>query len=406
MIKIRSFVSSVFAKIVAFILIIACNPCISALNEQLKNEFLATAQSFISMRSAELCQAAWLPDEPSSSNQQPQCFRFAQKVELSPGADVKFIADLHGQAQTLRDLIKQLKKEQWLEEGSNNSYKIKEKKDKIVFLGDMVDRGPESLAALNMILKLSTNNPGQVIILKGNHEAADIFLRYGFGQEVDYHPQILMAAQQSFNFLPSACYLTWHKQDTDEQQCVLCTHGGPDINYTPERLLNNDSYDHELIKPNNTRMVNSLYTQAIQQQIAEQQAENSSFDLCTWTDFDHHNQTAAPSFNAGRLKLSLATLTEYWKDIQMHTPAIKPIGIIRGHQHGSMAHELEHNNGVYLLHSNTQFTEPSKKISTDELIRNESPFVLTVGMGLQRVVLTMQLDRESEKCILSRKTIR
>jgi len=42
--------------------------------------------------------------------------------------------------------------------------------DKIVFLGDYIDRGPESEKVVKMLYNMKTNFPNNIILIKGNHE--------------------------------------------------------------------------------------------------------------------------------------------------------------------------------------------------------------------------------------------
>ena len=54
----------------------------------------------------------------------------------------------------------------------------------LLFLGDYVDRGPDSLLNFVLILALSLAWPERVIVLRGNHEALDMNARYGFREEL------------------------------------------------------------------------------------------------------------------------------------------------------------------------------------------------------------------------------
>ena len=65
------------------------------------------------------------------------------------------IGDVHGRLWLLKQLIE--------ESG------IDTKNDKIVFLGDLIDRGENSPGVVEYVLKLQTQNPN-VITLRGNHE--------------------------------------------------------------------------------------------------------------------------------------------------------------------------------------------------------------------------------------------
>ena len=71
------------------------------------------------------------------------------------------IGDIHGCLDELRYLVEGLP----LESG-----------DRLVFLGDYVDRGPNSKGVLTYILDLQKTTDLELICLKGNHE--DMFLAY------------------------------------------------------------------------------------------------------------------------------------------------------------------------------------------------------------------------------------
>jgi serine/threonine protein phosphatase 1 len=71
------------------------------------------------------------------------------------------IGDIHGCPNELRYLIEDLP----LESG-----------DRLVFLGDYVDRGPDSKGVVSYLLELQKNAAYDFIFLKGNHE--DMFLSY------------------------------------------------------------------------------------------------------------------------------------------------------------------------------------------------------------------------------------
>lgn len=70
------------------------------------------------------------------------------------------IPDIHGRADLLELLIKKLRKDE----------NIDFKKDKIVFLGDFIDRGPDSKKVIDIVRNLERVNPASVVVLAGNHE--------------------------------------------------------------------------------------------------------------------------------------------------------------------------------------------------------------------------------------------
>lgn len=67
------------------------------------------------------------------------------------------IGDVHGNAAGLRNLLNQLKPE------------VSEA-DTVIFLGDYIDRGPDSKGCVDEILAFSDDVPADVVCLAGNHE--------------------------------------------------------------------------------------------------------------------------------------------------------------------------------------------------------------------------------------------
>jgi len=75
-------------------------------------------------------------------------------VEIKEAKKVVFVGDTHGDLEASQKVIKN-----YLKEGN-----------KIVFLGDYVDRGPSSIQNLNFLLETRAKNSDKVYLLQGNHE--------------------------------------------------------------------------------------------------------------------------------------------------------------------------------------------------------------------------------------------
>jgi len=75
-------------------------------------------------------------------------------IEIKTAKKIIFVGDTHGDLEASQKVIKD-----YLKEGN-----------KIVFLGDYVDRGPSSKENLDFLLETKLKNPGQIFLLQGNHE--------------------------------------------------------------------------------------------------------------------------------------------------------------------------------------------------------------------------------------------
>ena len=118
---------------------------------------------------------------------------------------VFIIGDIHGNLKSLLKLIDLVR--------SN-------KASHVIFLGDIVDRGPFQLECLITVLILKILEPNIYYILKGNHETLEMNQYYGFYQdfisrfknEGDFNEILAL-----YSVLPYAALV-------DEQ--ILCVHGG------------------------------------------------------------------------------------------------------------------------------------------------------------------------------------
>lgn len=86
--------------------------------------------------------------------------------------DVIVVGDIHG---SLHDLLRILKF-------------IQDKKAKVLFLGDYVDRGCFSLECITILFSMKVMHPDSIFLIRGNHEFDSLCSQYGFKDEIlNYH---------------------------------------------------------------------------------------------------------------------------------------------------------------------------------------------------------------------------
>ncbi|MBD3189850.1 MAG: hypothetical protein GF308_04365 [Candidatus Heimdallarchaeota archaeon] len=153
-------------------------------------------------------------------------YEFTQYVRKQPicnkikSGSALIVGDIHGDFKIIKKVVRL-----FLNEG--------EKVQHLIFLGDIVDRGSNSIACLNLLFALKTRYPERVHVIRGNHESLPINTRYGFKAEI----------QQSFN--EEELYDQFNRAFGEmslalvhEEQKIFFVHGGIPINGTTIDELN------------------------------------------------------------------------------------------------------------------------------------------------------------------------
>jgi diadenosine tetraphosphatase ApaH/serine/threonine PP2A family protein phosphatase len=93
------------------------------------------------------------------------------------------------------------------------------KVDRIIFLGDYVDRGPQQIENIDFLLQKKVENKDKIYLLRGNHETDEMNKVYGFYETVlnQFDSSVYDAFEDCFSFMPYAAIL---------DESVFLTHGG------------------------------------------------------------------------------------------------------------------------------------------------------------------------------------
>ncbi|CAE7359830.1 Ppef1 [Symbiodinium microadriaticum] len=135
-------------------------------------------------------------------------FRAEQTLQRVEVNSVVVVGDLHGQFYDLLRIFEELG--------------MPSEKNPYLFNGDFVDRGAHSLEVVFTLLLLKMRYPSYIYMNRGNHEAADLNLRYGFAAEIRDHygfdgHRLFDAFSEMFRWMPLA-----HVLNSD----VFVVHGG------------------------------------------------------------------------------------------------------------------------------------------------------------------------------------
>ncbi len=205
-------------------------------------------------------------------------------IKVDNNEKIIVIGDLHGGFHTFWRHIKRFIQLGILSE--NLEFK-KDKNYRIIFLGDILDRGKHAHDILNCILQLmhknNTNNELRVIYNRGNHEEDITYNRYGFRDELISKDigNVILDYYKFFSLLSSAIIL-----ESDNSKIWL-SHGGFPIEFnfendgkTPRPSITN--FSNELKQLNNNKI---LFFKAIGDKLDGTKLIINIPEQIKWNDF-------------------------------------------------------------------------------------------------------------------------
>ena len=155
---------------------------------------------------------------------------FAQKIEIRTGTKVIVVGDVHSGLQSLVDIIENLVNKGILD----NSLVVSEKYT-VIFLGDVVDRGPFGLECLHLLFRMKVKNLSSFFLINANHEDAGTYDDYDLGRELKFSlsPPDENKVRSLLTYLPSVIFGFMEETKT----WIQFNHGGIDERYEPKNFL-------------------------------------------------------------------------------------------------------------------------------------------------------------------------
>jgi hypothetical protein len=210
------------------------NPCKTALSEKALHDCI---NSFFETMETSLARIAWANDTHASTSPAQSFQAYAEKLIVPDNAVVAIHGDVHGDIHSLNRFTTYYAEHGFLDK--EDPFKIIADDFYILFLGDYVDRGWYGAEVIYTILRLKHENPDRVFMVRGNHEEAHQNEKHGFAYELQKFdsPDLVKEIQRLYNSLPVVFYLGVQEHDTHKQNIIQCCHGGIEIGFDPQALL-------------------------------------------------------------------------------------------------------------------------------------------------------------------------
>lgn len=196
--------------------------------------FDAAIHHFLEKNRVQLQQYAWIEHDPAPSFFADVQYKpHVQKIVFKASDHLVFHGDIHGDIHSLNGFITALNSKKYMQ-----GFTIIDPSCSLLFLGDYTDRGKHGVEVIYTILRLATENPGRVFLVRGNHEDLAINQAGGFIREImsKFEHREAVALYDSlallYQQLPIAVYIT-----VDNKEFALCCHGGIEWGYDPKKLL-------------------------------------------------------------------------------------------------------------------------------------------------------------------------
>ena len=131
-----------------------------------------------------------------------EIFTLEPAVIHTDATPILIVADLHGDMKALWSALRK---------------KTDLGCDTVIFLGDYIDRGSESLDVLEKVYSLKIAEPDKIILLRGNHELKETNRFEKLFEDLEYDEDLFTSINNVFDKMPIGAVIS---------DKIFCVHGG------------------------------------------------------------------------------------------------------------------------------------------------------------------------------------
>lgn len=230
---------------------------------------------------------------------------FGRFAQMEPSGDAIVCSDLHGDLDSLIEILEKSKAVQRLSESEQAH---------LIFLGDFGDRGPFSVEVFWVALSLKVRFPDQILLLRGNHEGPEYLLPVPYDLPAHFRRRFGNDWEKPYKKLRATFDNLFNALVVSERYFMI--HGGPPTSCSTETLASAGEGDEQ----------------------------SNELEEILWSDPNEEtDRTADSPRGAGRLYGRTVT-EEVLRNFDVRI-------IVRGHESSDEGYKISHNGKVLTLFS-------------------------------------------------------
>ena len=218
-------------------------------------DFIELAKAFKAQMYRVHATSQWLDKYPEENEPEQT---YLSKLVLPKNGETKIIGDIHGVKGNIFGALGIL-----FDENYTNDQMVLNSNTYVIFLGDYVDRGKDSIKTISTILLFFLKNPRNVFLLRGNHEKLDMNKAFGLYADLaqiepnsDNQAIVLGLIRDIYSYLSAGMFLGYAISNKIRYQFL--SHASIDTRYDYLEFL---AFQHESLMQNGGLCLWNLHKQ-------------------------------------------------------------------------------------------------------------------------------------------------